>query len=65
MKRKLVDSLSEFDIDNKVDIIYAVCVIESRKDSQKKNHKKWYRLCRVYVTYCMTEVIDKISTVVK
>ena len=39
MKRKLVDSLSEFDIDNKVDIIYTVCVIESRKDSQKKNHK--------------------------
>jgi len=28
-----------FDIDNKVDIIYTVCVIESRKVSQKKTTK--------------------------
>jgi len=30
---------SYVDIDNKVDIIYTVCVIESRKVSQKKTTK--------------------------
>jgi len=34
------------DIDNKVDMIYTVCVIESRK-SPKESHKRWYRLSQV------------------
>jgi len=40
-------------------------VLLREEKSLKRKPQKWYRLCRVYVTYCLTEVIDKISTVLK
>ena len=48
---------SYVDIDNKVDIIYTVCVIE-RVNLSKESHKGWYRLCLVCVKHRLTEVID-------
>jgi len=39
-------------------INYTVSVICESRKSLKRKPQKWYRFCRVYVTYCLTEVID-------
>jgi len=39
LKLKHYSCVQRVDIDNKVDIIYSVCAIESRKVSQKKTTK--------------------------